>query len=177
MRLEADITARAGAFTLEAKLASDAGVTALFGRSGSGKTTVLNAIAGLVRPQRGRIRVDETVYFDSGSDRIQKRSFELLDQVASVLKQARQVLKLRVEGHTDARGNDGKNLELSKRRAAAVAQYLAGAGVEPERLASEGYGESQPLTPDQTREGRAKNRRVEFRVLDQSSPCAQPAAW
>ena len=67
MRLEADITARAGAFTLEAKLASDAGVTALFGRSGSGKTTVLNAIAGLVRPQRGRIRVHKVwVAIDGG---------------------------------------------------------------------------------------------------------------
>jgi molybdate transport system ATP-binding protein len=65
MRLEADIAVRAGAFALEAKLESDAGVTALFGRSGSGKTTLLNAIAGLVRPQRGRIRVDETVFFDS----------------------------------------------------------------------------------------------------------------
>jgi len=65
MRLEADIAARVGGFALEARLESDAGVTALFGRSGSGKTTLLNAIAGLVRPQRGRIRVDEIVFYDS----------------------------------------------------------------------------------------------------------------
>jgi molybdate transport system ATP-binding protein len=64
MRLEADIAARVGEFTLEAKLESDAGITALFGRSGSGKTTVLNAIAGLIRPVRGRIRVDDAVFFD-----------------------------------------------------------------------------------------------------------------
>jgi molybdate transport system ATP-binding protein len=65
MRLELDVGARQGAFALEARLESDAGVTALFGRSGSGKTTLLNAIAGLLRPQRGRIRVDDTVFFDA----------------------------------------------------------------------------------------------------------------
>jgi molybdate transport system ATP-binding protein len=65
MRLEADIGVRLGAFALEAKFESDAGITALFGRSGSGKTTALNAIAGLLRPQRGRIRVDDTVFFDN----------------------------------------------------------------------------------------------------------------
>jgi molybdate transport system ATP-binding protein len=64
MRLELDVAVRVGAFALEARLESEAGVTALFGRSGSGKTTVLNAIAGLARPQRGRIRVDDTVFFD-----------------------------------------------------------------------------------------------------------------
>ena len=68
MRLDVDIGVRLGAFSLDARFASDAPVTALFGRSGSGKTTVLNAIAGLVRPQRGRIALGETLFFDgSGS--------------------------------------------------------------------------------------------------------------
>jgi molybdate transport system ATP-binding protein len=64
VRLEVDIGLRLGAFSLEARFASDAPVTALFGRSGSGKTTVLNAIAGLLKPDRGRIAVGETVFFD-----------------------------------------------------------------------------------------------------------------
>ena len=66
MRLEVDIALRHGAFALEARFASDAAVTALFGRSGSGKTTVLNAIAGLVKPDRGRIAVGGTVFFEAG---------------------------------------------------------------------------------------------------------------
>jgi len=64
MRLELDIGLTLGTFALEAKLESDAGVTALFGRSGSGKTTILNAVAGLVRPRRGRIRLDGATFFD-----------------------------------------------------------------------------------------------------------------
>jgi len=64
MRLEVDISLQVGSFPLEVNFAADAPVTALFGRSGSGKTTVLNAIAGLVRPGRGRIALGETVFLD-----------------------------------------------------------------------------------------------------------------
>ena len=69
VRLELDVAARLGAFRLEARFSSDALVTALFGRSGSGKSSVLNAIAGLIEPERGRIAVGDTVFFDS-SERI-----------------------------------------------------------------------------------------------------------
>ena len=65
MSLDVDIAMRLGAFALQARFATDPGVTALFGRSGSGKTSIVNAIAGLIRPQRGRIAVDGAVLFDS----------------------------------------------------------------------------------------------------------------
>lgn len=65
MTLRVDIRHRQGAFSLDARFSSDGGVTALFGRSGSGKTTIVNAIAGLVRPQEGRIEVDGAPVFDS----------------------------------------------------------------------------------------------------------------
>jgi len=65
MTLRVNIRHRQGEFTLDARFSSDGGVTALFGRSGSGKTTIVNAIAGLVRPQEGRIEVDGAPVFDS----------------------------------------------------------------------------------------------------------------
>ena len=67
MRLEVSVAKRLGAFTLEAAFASDGGVTALFGRSGSGKTSVLNAIAGLLRAERGRIALDGEPMFDAAA--------------------------------------------------------------------------------------------------------------
>ena len=70
MKLELDIQLRLGAFSLNAQFSSDAPVTALFGRSGSGKTTVLNAIAGLVTPERGRIAVGSAVFFDGNGTRV-----------------------------------------------------------------------------------------------------------
>jgi molybdate transport system ATP-binding protein len=70
MRLQVDIGLHLGGFALDAQFTSDAPVTALFGRSGSGKTTILNAIAGLIQPQRGRIAVGDTVYFDGASTRL-----------------------------------------------------------------------------------------------------------
>ena len=62
--LDVKVVKRTGAFTLDAKFTSDAGITALFGRSGAGKTTLVNAIAGLVRPDEGRIAVNGECLFD-----------------------------------------------------------------------------------------------------------------
>jgi molybdate transport system ATP-binding protein len=70
VKLDVDVRLRQGAFTLDVQFASDAPVTALFGRSGSGKTTVLNAIAGLIEPEAGRIAVGDTIYFDGNGARV-----------------------------------------------------------------------------------------------------------
>jgi len=67
MKLDVDVAARLGAFRLEARFSSDALVTALFGRSGSGKSSVLNAIAGLIEPERGRIALGDSIFYDSSS--------------------------------------------------------------------------------------------------------------
>jgi len=81
-----------------------------------------------------------------------------------------EIRKLRVEGHTDNRGNAEHNLQLSKARAASVVQYLVKSGIDPARLESEGYGATQPLVPNLTPAARAKNRRVAFKILEKGPP-------
>jgi outer membrane protein OmpA-like peptidoglycan-associated protein len=129
--------------------------------------------SGLVKLTCERIEIKEAVYFDSSADTIQKRSFALLDQVSELLDQAQHIKRVRVEGHTDNRGKPQYNLELSKRRAAAVSKYLSEHGVQSTRLESEGYGLDKPISDNSTEPGRAANRRVEFVVVEQSSQCTK----
>jgi len=69
-----------------------------------------------------------------------------------------------IEGHTDSQGADAYNLNLSEQRAQAVVTYLIDQGVDGTRLSSIGYGESAPIGDNDTPEGRAQNRRIEFNV-------------
>jgi len=125
--------------------------------------------SGLVQLTCEKIEIKETVYFDTGKERIQERSFGLLDQVASVLSRAQYVKRVRVEGHTDDRGTADYNLDLSRRRAAAVLRYLSEHGIAGERLESEGYGLSKPIADNKLEAGRAQNRRVELVVVEQDA--------
>jgi large repetitive protein len=127
--------------------------------------------AGLVKLTCDRIEIKEAVYFDSSADSIQQRSFGLLDQVSALLVQAEHIKRVRIEGHTDNRGKPQYNLELSQRRAAAVLHYLTEHGVDAARLESEGYGLGKPIADNNTTEGRAANRRVEFLIVEQSTEC------
>ena len=102
------------------------------------------------------------ILFDSNSDKIKPESYGTLKQIAQVLQENAEV-KVRIVGHTDSDGDDAKNLDLSKRRAAAVKDNLSREfGIEAARLQTDGKGESQPATPNTTPEGKANNRRVEF---------------
>ncbi|MEE9434700.1 MAG: OmpA family protein [Sphingorhabdus sp.] len=87
-----------------------------------------------------------------------------LDQVASTLTQYESTY-VDVLGHTDSTGSDAYNQSLSERRASSVANYLSGRGVQQARLATRGYGESQPKASNTTEEGRSANRRVEIRLV------------
>ncbi|MBZ4419016.1 OmpA family protein [Myxococcus sp. RHSTA-1-4] len=119
----------------------------------------------LVSIGSGRIRIMETVYFENNQDVIIARSYKLLDGVASILSTHPEIEKLRIEGHTDNRGDAAYNLDLSQRRAEAVVKYLVGKGVAPERLEPKGFGPAQPIADNNTQDGRAKNRRVEFKIV------------
>ena len=72
--------------------------------------------------------------------------------------------KIIIEGHADATGNDGINIPLSELRASQILDYLIKAGISPERLSIVGYGSSQPIGDNDTDDGRAQNRRVDFTV-------------
>ncbi len=119
----------------------------------------------LVRITSDRIEILEKVYFKTDSAKIRRRSFRLLENVAAVLRAHPEISRIRVEGHTDSRGRDGYNLRLSQRRANSVRRHLVREGVDPDRLDGQGYGETRPVTTNETRKGRAKNRRVEFRIM------------
>jgi len=103
------------------------------------------------------------IYFESGSAKIKEESYKDLDKLVKVLKSHPEV-KAKVEGHTDSSGNAEKNLQLSKDRAAAVLKYLVEHGEKPDHVSSEGYGITKPIASNDTKEGKAKNRRVEVIV-------------
>lgn len=108
----------------------------------------------------GRVAV-YGINFDTGKSAIQESSEGVLNEVAKLLTDNAD-LKLRVEGHTDNQGKSKDNLELSKKRAAAVKAWLVKKGIEASRLSTDGFGDKKPVGDNKTDEGRAKNRRVEL---------------
>lgn len=112
-----------------------------------------------------RIEIKDSVYFETGKAVIKAESFALLDEVAEVLRDHPELAKIRIEGHTDSRGKDKDNLLLSQSRAESVRAYLTGKGVDVSRLVAVGFGESKPLVAEKSEADRAKNRRVDFFVV------------
>ena len=113
------------------------------------------------------LELGDRVYFDTDSDVIQERSYPLLFDLTNALLANPSILRVQVAGHTDDRGSDEYNLDLSRRRAASVMRFLIAAGIEESRLESEGYGESVPVETNVTDAGRQANRRVEVIILEQ----------
>ena len=99
------------------------------------------------------------VTFENNSAQLTPNSTLTLDSVAEILKR-RPNFKVEVRGHTDSSGSDEYNMQLSQRRAEAVMDYLVSRGVEADKLSATGYGETDPVAPNDTADGRAQNRRV-----------------
>ena len=90
----------------------------------------------------------------------------MLGLVAQIFLANKWVKKVEVQGHTDSQGRDAFNLKLSQKRAESVRAYLIERGVPALSLEAKGYGETMPIASNRTRSGRAKNRRVEFVIVD-----------
>jgi len=108
--------------------------------------------------------VVENILFNTGKSTLKSESFKELDKLAIMLIRNPDV-RIEVSGHTDNVGSAAVNKRLSKARALTVKNYLVSRGVEAERMEYEGYGFDQPIAPNDTKEGRAQNRRVEIEVL------------
>ncbi|MBI2082994.1 MAG: OmpA family protein [Deltaproteobacteria bacterium] len=126
-------------------------------------------------PPPPKVEIKRKIHFEKGKTTLRPVSTQILDDVASTLKENPQVKKVQIEGHSDGGGKEAANLKSSIKRAEAVRQYLVDHGIEPERLTVKGFGSSQPVDSNDTDIGRAKNRRVEFNILEQGEIVEPPS--
>ncbi len=125
-----------------------------------------------VDENRGRVSLVQPVVFPTGSDRITQESNNALLLVTEILTENPGTV-VRVEGHTDDRGPNSTNMELSTRRAQALIRWFRAHQVDLARIEAWGCGEFVPVTPNTTRSGRQANRRVEFRLSTNGVPISE----
>jgi outer membrane protein OmpA-like peptidoglycan-associated protein len=128
---------------------------------------------GVGRPDEDISRIQElifdilrlgNIYFDYNKATIRPESRDSLSKIAGVLEEYPNV-RVRVEGHTDSIASEAYNQRLSEARAASVQSALVELGVDPTRIDTVGHGETRPVAPNDSPEGRAENRRIEFTIL------------
>lgn len=120
----------------------------------------------LVQLTGEKIEILQSIQFETAKDVIRPVSEPVLKEVAEVLMAHPELLRVRVEGHTDSQGSAELNWTLSGKRAEAVKAWLVARGVDPSRLEAAGFGQTRPVDTNATPAGRAHNRRVEFRILE-----------
>ncbi len=122
---------------------------------------------GAVQISGNKIELPDNILFDTGRATIARRSESLVAHVADKINANPRVRRIRIEGHTDDVGSAKKNQELSQARAEAVRDFLIRRGVDAERLQAVGFGNTRPLDSHRNAEARAKNRRVDFIIVEQ----------
>ncbi len=120
---------------------------------------------GLNPEKTGASFVLKNIFFETGSYKLLSQSFIELDKLLALLQENPNT-KLEIIGHTDNVGDDQNNLNLSTNRAKSVYEYIVDKGIVPNRLKYAGKGETEPLTTNDTEEGRAQNRRTEFKIIN-----------
>jgi outer membrane protein OmpA-like peptidoglycan-associated protein len=109
--------------------------------------------------------LSEQIFFATGKAEIKSESHAILDEVAATLEKQKKLEAIEIGVHTDARGNDQWNLDISQARAEAIRDYLVGKGIATKRLVPKGYGETKPLDKGSNEKAWSKNRRTELRIL------------
>ncbi|HPC99233.1 MAG TPA: OmpA family protein, partial [Bacteroidales bacterium] len=119
----------------------------------------------LVKVKVGKKVVLNNIFFELGKAVLTRDSFEELDKLAGIMND-NPTMKIEISGHTDNTGSAVINARLSTERARAVVDYLVAKGIDKSRMTYMGYGPDQPVADNATAEGRARNRRVEFKILE-----------
>ena len=113
----------------------------------------------------GATFVLNNIFFDTDKSTLLQQSYQELQYLIAILE-SHPKMKIEISGHTDSQGSDLHNQQLSENRAKEVVDYLMENGIEEKRLKFKGYGKTKPIATNATEEGRQKNRRVEFKILD-----------
>lgn len=113
----------------------------------------------------GQIVLLQPIEFATNKDTVLEQSAPVLEEVRATLAANPQFVRVRIEGHTDARGSNHKNLDLSARRAESVRAWLVGHGISSSRLLSSGCGALFPIATNKTDEGRQRNWRIELHIV------------
>lgn len=123
----------------------------------------------VLRIEGQQIVLIQQIHFVSGGDVIDADSEKILDELAVLLREHPEIARVAVDGHTDNAGSEAANIALSQRRALAVMKALIARSVDPRRLEARGFGPRRPMASNDTPEGRAQNRRVEFQIRKKTS--------
>jgi outer membrane protein OmpA-like peptidoglycan-associated protein len=133
------------------------------GNTATGKEMFDEFTGEISNVKEGEALVLENIYFDFDKIDLLPKSFLELNKVVGYM-QKYDIREVEISGHTDSKGSDEYNQKLSEARAKSVVEYLIFKGIAKERLAYTGHGEAQPIATNETDEGRAENRRVEFKL-------------
>ena len=120
----------------------------------------------IILTPKGQTVILNNLIFAQGKAAIDPKSYPELDEVAQMMKESQKVV-IQLEGHTDNVGSAGANMKLSEERVEAVKKYLVVQGISKNRIKTKAFGGTQPLRNEMTSEARAKNRRVEMRILQE----------
>jgi outer membrane protein OmpA-like peptidoglycan-associated protein len=132
--------------------------------------------SSLVTVGRGEITIKQQIQFALDSAVILPESFGLLTEIADTLIRHQEIRRVEVQGHTDNSGTAEHNKGLSEQRAEAVRAWLVQHGVPTDKLVAHGYGQDRPIAPNVTAGNRARNRRVQFIILDKEGGAPPPPA-